>query len=25
MFKMSTIGTNTSMQACRPLVNCVIN
>jgi len=25
MFKMSTIGTNTSMQACSPLVNCVIN
>jgi len=25
MFKMSTTGTNTSTQACWPLVNCVIN
>jgi len=25
MFKMSTIGTNASTQACWPLVNCVIN
>jgi len=25
MFKMSTIGRNTSMKACWPLVNCVIN
>jgi len=25
MFKMSTIGTNTSTQACWPLVNCIIN
>jgi len=25
MFKISTIGTNTSTQACWPLVNCVIN
>jgi len=25
MFKMSTIGTNTSTQACWLLVNCVIN
>jgi len=25
LFKMSIIGTNTSTQACWPLVNCVIN
>ena len=25
MFKMSTISMNTSMQACWPLVNCIIN
>jgi len=25
MFKMSTSDTNTSMQTCWPLVNCVIN
>jgi len=25
MFKISTIGTKTSTQACWPLVNCVIN
>jgi len=25
MFKMSTIGMNTSIQACWPLVNCIVN